>query len=395
MPRRELYMLITLAVINFTNILDFMIMMPLGPQFKRIFDLDPHQWSLLISSYTFTAFLSGLASLFFIDKLDRKPFLNILYIGFIVGTLLCGLANSYELLLAARVFTGMFGGVIGALVLAIVGDVVPPERRGRAMGIVMAGFSGAAALGVPLGLYLGTIFGWQMPFFGIVALGLPIYILMHYTIPNVSGHLSHSQKNSAWMAIKDAFQDKNQLTALIFMVFLLFGQFTLVPFLSPYMVANVGFTEAQLTYIYLAGGIVTIFSSPIIGKLSDKYGKPKVFTYLLLLSLIPILWITHMPVVSVGVVLIATVMFFMFAGGRMIPGTAVVLATAKPNSRGAFMSIRSAIQHLGSAVAAYIGGLIMVELPDGTFENYPLLGYIGVVTSLIALGLIFKIKQLY
>lgn len=383
--------LILLALINFTNILDFMVMMPLGPQLKRTFDLGPSEWSLLIASYALSAFVSGVAAIFFIDKYDRKRFLLITYVFFILGTFLCAIAESYEALLFGRIIAGIFGGTIASSVLAIVGDTTPPEKRATAMGIVMSGFSAAAALGVPFGIYFGTLYNWHMPFYAIVILGIITSFMIYFIVPNITSHIAEGGKISGWTNIKNSFADKNQLIALLFMVVILFGQFSIIPFLSPYMVANVGFTENDLLYIYLFGGIVSIFTSAIIGRLADKFGKIKVFTILLFLSLIPIIIVTNLGKTPIVIVLSVTTIFFIFAGGRMIPATAIVLATAPPQSRGAFMSIRSAVQQLGAGVAGLIAGLIIVEKPDNTFGNYQYVGYIAVAMSLLSLYLIRKI----
>jgi multidrug resistance protein len=380
-----------LALINFTNILDFMVMMPLGPQLKRTFDLGPAEWSLLISSYALSAFVSGVAAIFFIDKYDRKRFLLITYVFFIFGTFLCAIAESYEALLFGRIIAGIFGGTIASSVLAIVGDTTPPEKRATAMGIVMSGFSAAAALGVPFGIYFGTLYNWHMPFYAIVIIGIITSLLIYFIVPNITSHIAEGGKISGWTNIKNSFADKNQLIALLFMVVILFGQFSIIPFLSPYMVANVGFTENDLLYIYLFGGIVSIFTSAIIGRLADRFGKIKVFTILLFLSLIPIIIVTNLGKTPIVTVLSVTTIFFIFAGGRMIPATAIVLATAPPQSRGAFMSIRSAVQQLGAGVAGLIAGIIIVEKPDSTFGNYQYVGYIAVAMSLLSLYLIRKI----
>lgn len=388
--------LILLAAVNFTNILDFMVMMPLGPQLKRVFDLNPGEWSLVIASYTFAAFVSGFASIFFIDRFDRKKFLLFNYSFFLLGTLFCAMANSYEMLLFGRIFAGLFGGTIGSVVLAIVGDIVPPEKRATAMGIVMGGFSAAAALGVPFGIYFGTMFNWHVPFYAILGIGLIIVTLLIIYIPPIQSHVAVKEERiSGWKNIKDSFTDKNQFLALIFMVVMLFGQFSIIPFLSPYMVANIGFSEYDLMYIYLFGGLISVVSSAIIGRLADKHGKIKVFTILLFISLIPIFIITNLVVIPIWQVIIITTSFFIFAGGRMIPGTAIVISTANPKSRGAFMSIRSSIQQLGSGIAAYIAGNIIVEGVDGKYVNYNYVGYIAIATSLISLWLIRKIETKY
>jgi predicted MFS family arabinose efflux permease len=386
-----------MAGISFTTIMDFMIMMPLGPQFKRIFDIGPEMWSAVISSYTFAAAVSGFAAIFFLDAFDRRKALLFMYAGFIVATFLVGLAPNIYLLLAARALTGLFGGIIGALLLAIVGDLVPGPKRGKAIGIVMTGFSAAASLGVPLGLLIGTTFGWRFAFFMIAGFSMLLYVLAWKIVPHVNAHLGRSgsiMRNSI-NGIKAVVTDGNQLLALLFMVLIVFGQFSIIPFISPYMVANVGFEEMELTYIYLAGGTLTVFTSPWFGKIADRRGKHRTFGVLMLLSLIPIYAITNMEPIPIAYVLIFSSMFFVFAAGRMIPASALVLSTAHPDYRGTFMSIRSVAVSLGQGIAAYCAGLIIFELPDGTLSNFSTVGYIGIGTSIASYFILRKLVDRY
>ncbi len=372
-------------------------MMPLGPQFKRIFGIGPEMWSSVISSYTFAAAISGVAAIFFLDFFDRRKALLFVYGGFIISTFLVGFAGSIEMLLAARSLTGLFGGIIGALVLSIVGDVVPNERRGRAMGIIMTGFSAAASLGVPLGLFLGTKFGWEVAFFMIAGFATILYGFAFKLVPPVNSHL---QKNGSRLrnSIKGLIvvtKDKNQLLAMAFTVLIVFGQFSIIPFISPYTVANVGFKEIELTYIYLIGGALTVFTSPFFGKVADRRGRLPTFLVLMLISLIPIYAITHMKPAPIWFVLIFSSMFFVFAAGRMVPASAMVLGTANPNHRGTFMSLRSSLLSLGQGIAAFLAGLIIFENPDGTFENFDIVGYIGIATSVLSYLILRKLKDRY
>jgi predicted MFS family arabinose efflux permease len=390
--KSERWIIIILALINFVNILDFMIMMPLGPQIKRVFILGPSQWSTVVASYTFAAFISGILSIFVIDKFDRKRLLLIVLIGFIVGTFLCGIANSYNTMILARAVAGFFGGVLSSLVLAIVGDVIPFERRSSAMGAVMAGFSAAAALGVPFGLYFGTKFGWQLPFYVAAIFSVFILILAYYKIPFINSHLLLNKNSKPLLVVKEILLSRNKLTGFIFMALIILGQFLIIPFLSPYMVANVGFKEEQLTLIYLIGGLFTVFSGPIIGKLSDRYSNQKVFMILMLISLIPIVVITHLGNTSIPVVLIFTSMFFVFAGGRMIPAMSLVMATAEPRLRGVFMSIRSAIQQIASGLAATISGKIIIEASNKHYMHYNWVGFLAIACSLGSGYLLYRFK---
>ena len=392
---KERIILFVLAAITFTNILDFMVLMPLAPQLKRAFEMDPQEWSLAVSSYSFAAFISGIFSIFFIDRFDRKKFLIFIYAGFIIGTFFCGMAESYNMLVLSRIVTGVFGGIIGGIVLAIVGDIIPPERRGAAMGTIMAGFSAAAALGVPFGLYFGAKFSWHIPFLSIAGFGVLLMALVWYFIPSLNSHISKEAGIKTFQPIMSILRDKNQVVALLFMTLLVFAQFLIIPFLSPYMVKNVGFEEIQLTYIYFAGGVLTIFSSPIFGKLADRFGQFKIFYLLLFLSLIPVFLITNMPRLSILLALVPTSMFFIFAGGRMVPATAIVLGTARPESRGAFMSVRSSLQHIGAGMAAFTSGLIMSEDATGHYLYYEWVGYLSMGCGLLSILLVRRVRMRY
>lgn len=382
-----------LAGVNFTNVLDFMIMMPLGPQLKRVFELSPTQWSSVVSSYTFAAFATGLLSVFIIDKFDRKKLLTYTYIGFTIGTFMCGVASDLVQLMIARSVAGIFGGVLGALALTVVGDVIPFEKRSKAVGKVMAGFSAAAALGVPMGLYLGTKFGWEMPFYITAFVSLVNLVLIQLKFPSIDAHLHIQDKPSVMSSVHTIVRDKNILIGLLFMGFLILGQFTIIPFLSPYMVANVGFKEEDLIYIYFTGGIITAVTSPLIGKIADKKGNKLVFTIFLFLSLIPLYLITNLENTPVIQVLPITVMFFVFAGGRMIPAMTLVMSTAEPRLRGIFMSIRSSIQHLFSGHGAVISGSIIFENSQHQYVNYHIVGFCAMAFSLSCLFLLKSLKS--
>ena len=384
-----------LAAINFTHVLDFMIIMPLGPQLKRVFDLNPQEWSLLVSSYPFAAFFASLAAIFVIDKIGRKKMLLLAFGGFIISTFLMALAPTFGLLLGARIIAGMFGGTTGTLLLTIVGDVVPLERRGTAMGKIMAGFSGAAALGVPFGIYFGTFYGWQMPFYTTGIISIFIFILVIFKIPSLKEHLLEKNPIRVPAAIKMIYQDKNIMKSFLFLALLIFGQFTILPFLSPYMVSNVGFREEQLTYIYLFGGLLTVFSGPFIGKLGDMKGNTNIFMIWALISLIPIFLITRLEVTPIYIAITLTTLLFIFVGGRMIPALAIIISTAAPEIRGVFMGIRAAVQQLAAGIAAYVAGLIMIENVDGTYGNYEVVGLIAVAFSILSILIVKRIKIKY
>lgn len=391
MNTKERLLLLTLAAINFTNIMDFMIMMPLGPQLMRIFNINTQQFGLVVSSYTFSAGFSGFCTAFFIDKFDRKRFLQVLYAGFLIGTLLCGLANTYELLMIARIFTGLFGGVLGAVILAIVGDVIPFNRRGQAMGFVMAAFSIASVLGVPFGLRIANQFGWNSPFLLLAFLALPVQFFIFKFVPNLSTHTQAGKQVQVLQVIKNITSSPNQRKAITLMMVVMFGHFSIIPFLSPYMVSNVGFTEGQLEQIYFFGGLSTIIASPLIGKLADRIGKLKVFTIFVCISIIPVLFITNMPRVDIWITLIATSVFFAVSSGRFIPAQAMVTATVEPQNRGSFMSIVSSMQQLSAGLAAYIAGLVVIKQTNGEMLHYNWVGLMSIAAAVITLFLVRRI----
>jgi MFS transporter, DHA1 family, inner membrane transport protein len=389
--KKERILLLLLAAVQFTNVVDFMIIMPLGPQLKRQFGIDPQEFSLLVSAYTLSAFFTGLLAAFYIDRLDRKSALLYSYVGFILGTLACAYAPSFGLLLSARILTGAFGGLLSALVLAIIGDAFPLNRRAGAMGTVMASFAVGSVIGVPFGLFLASKFSWHASFYYLAGLSALIVPLIMLYVPKLRAHIGEKHEKPL-TAITSILKDKNQLRALLLMAILMLGQFMVVPFVAQYMEANVGFTDKTIIYIYLLGGIATFFTSPWVGRLADKYGRFKVFTTFILISLVPLVLITNMPHISIWPVLAVTTIFFITSSGRMIPATTMVTATVSPQRRGSFMSVNSSVQNLFESIGAFIGGTIIGEAANKQLTNYWIVGLIAVGTSLICILVASKIK---
>lgn len=337
LTKSELGLLLVLALVQFTHIIDFMIVMPLGAQFMTIFDITPKQFSWIVSSYSATAFLAGFLSALFIDRFDRKYALLVLYLGFILGTFACSQASSYGFFLLARMLTGAFGGVLAALILSIVGDVIPFSRRGRAMSVIMTAFSAASVIGVPLGLYLAAQFNWKMPFLATAVFSGIVGILIFFVVPSMKKHLQEKQnREHPFFVVAKIAQNSNQLQALLFNVVLMLGHFTIIPFIAPYMQLNIGFSDFQITYVYLIGGLLTVFVLPIFGRLSDKFGHARVFAFASLGAVFSIFAITNLPPVSIPLALLVTSSFFVVASGRNVPALTLITSVVRPENRGSF-----------------------------------------------------------
>ncbi|MCB9266884.1 MAG: MFS transporter [Lewinellaceae bacterium] len=389
----EKLLLFTLAIVQFTHILDFMIIMPLGSQFMRIFDISPGQFSLMVSAYAGSAFVMGLFSAMFIDRFGRKQALLISYIGFTIGTLACAAAPGYLVFLAARSITGAFGGILEALVLSIVGDAIPLKRRAKAMGTVMTAFSVASVIGVPAGIYLAAEFSWRAPFLTVGVLALLLTFCIYFFLPPLRDHLeSGNIQRNPLRVMGNIFGDANQRRALLFTVILMLGHFTIIPFIAPYMQLNIGFSDYQVTYIYLIGGTLTVFLLPFFGRLADRYGHAIVFTVSSLFALFSIFAITNLPSVSIGLALCATSSFFVVASGRNVPATTMVTSVVRPESRGSFMSVRASVQQMALALSSFLAGLIITKNGDGSLSNYQYVGYIAIIMSLVAVGVAWRLK---
>jgi len=390
--RRELALLAVLATIQFTHIVDFMIVMPLGPQFMRLFGIGPDAFGALVSAYTFAAAVSGVAAAFVIDRFDRKRALLAIYGGFVCATALCGLAPGFELLLAARVVAGLFGGVLGALILAIVADVVPYSRRARANALVASAFSLAAVVGVPLGLWFAAQYTWRAPFLVLAATTVVIGVAATRLLPSLTTHLDASARRRPIAQLRAIFGVPNHLRAFAFTLSLMFAGFTVIPYIAAYNVANVGLSEHDITYIYLIGGLGTLVTAQVIGALADRYGKKRVFTIVAVLSMAPLLITTHLPRLPLAWVLPFSTLFFVLVPGRFGPAMALISGSAEPRLRGSFMSFNAAVQQFGAGMSALVAGIIIGRGQDGALTNYDWVGWLAVGFTLVAIVLARHIR---
>ena len=391
-PRRERWLLFTLAGIQFTHILDFMIMMPLGPQFTALFGISNAQFGLLVSAYTLSAGLSGLMAATYIDRFSRKRLLLTMYTLFGLATLACGLAPDYAWLMVARVAAGLFGGVLSALSQTIVADVIPFERRGRAMSVVMTSFSVSTVAGVPLGLFLAAHLSWHAPFFGIAALVGLLSWGAWQTLPRLDAHLHHPERVSVWRGIGQVLVEVNHLKAFGVSGLMMFAGFTVIPYITIYLQSNAGMQTAEVPWIYLCGGVATLLSARYFGRLTDRMGKVRVFQRLALAVTVPLMATTLSQGLPLwGLLAISTLLFTMMSG-RMIPGMAMISSAVEPRLRGTFMTLNSAVQSASMGLAALVAGLIIGRDAQGQLTGYWVAGLLGVAASFLSVWLAGRLR---
>ena len=399
-PRREAWLLLTIAGIQFSHIVDFMIMMPLGPQLTRIFGIGDAQFGLLVSSYTFAAGASGLLAAGYIDRFDRKRLLLALYGGFALATLACGLAPTYGALMAARIAAGAFGGVLTAVAHTIVADVIPFERRGRAAAVVMSSFSVATVAGVPASLWLAAWAGWHAPFIAIAVLCAGLALAASLTLPRLSHHLAGGGAG-VWRGMAEVVADANHRRAFVFSALLMTTGFTLIPYITLFNTSNAGLQDHQIPLLYLFGGIGSLLSARWVGRLTDRHGKVRVFGWIAALVQLPLLgvalapeawqWLTgtplRAPVPQVGLLLVVAMSTAMFAimSGRMIPGMAILASAAEPARRGTFMAFNGAVQSAAMGLAALVGGLIISRDDSGLLRHFWVAALVGCAASLASI----------
>ena len=386
-PRRERWLLFTLAGIQFTHILDFMIMMPLGPQFTALFGISNAQFGLLVSAYTLWAGFSGLMAATYIDRFGRKQLLLGMYSLFGLATLACALAPDYLWLMVARVAAGLFGGVLSALSQTIVADVIPFERRGRAMSVVMTSFSVSTVAGVPLGLFLAAHFNWHAPFVGIAALVGLLSLAAWQTLPRLDAHLHHPERVSVWRGIGQVLAEPNHLKAFAVSGLMMFAAFTVIPYITIYLQSNAGMKTQEVPWIYLCGGLATLLSARYFGRLTDRVGKVQMFQRLALAVTVPLMGTTLSQGLPLWGLLAISTLFFTVMSGRMIPGMAMISSAALPRLRGTFMTLNSAVQSASMGLAALVAGLIIGRDAQGQLTGYWVAGLLGVVASLLSVWL--------
>ncbi len=381
---RERRMIWVLAGIQFVHILDFVLMMPLGPQLMRLFALSAADFGLLVSVYMFVAAAAGVAASAFMDRFDRRKVVCALLAGFVVAVAATAAAQSYAMLVVAHALAGGFGGVLGMQLHAFVGDTIPDGRRGSVTGILMSAFAVASVAGVPIGLVLADYGSWRAPFAGLALVSAVLLVVALRVLPPVTAHMEAGASERVLARLGRVLANGNHLRAFLLVAMLMFAGFSVIPYLAPYMVQNVGLKESQLAILYFFGGAATLFSARWIGRQVDLHGKQRVFRAVAIASTLPILISTHLPPVSLTVATLVSVLFMTIVSGRFVPLMALVNAAAEPGQRGSFLSLSGAVQQACAGLGSLVAGLIIGHGVAGELTRYGWVGWLAVVLTLAA-----------
>jgi predicted MFS family arabinose efflux permease len=389
----QMFVVALLAFLQFSIVLDFMIISPLGAIIMPDLNINTQRFGEIVSAYAFSAGVSGFLAAGFADRFDRKRFLLFFYSGFIAGTALCALSPNYPLLLAARTVTGLFGGVIASIVLAIATDLFPLEIRGRVMGIIQTAFSASQILGIPAGLFIANLWNWHAAFLMIALIATPIGVVIAIYMRPVVGHLALKQNESPWRHLTGTVLVPRYAIAFVTTALLVTGGYMLLPFASAYTVNNLGIQLTDLPTVYLASGAFTIFAGPLIGRISDTFGKYRTFIFGCALSIIMVLVYTHLPQVSLVTLIVVNILLFVGIFSRMIPSQALISAIPEVGKRGSFNAVSASLQQLSGGIASIIAGIVVAQGPAGDIKRFDDLGYIVVATTLVSIGLMYFIQK--
>lgn len=387
--------IVLLALTQFTVVLDFMVMSPLGDMLMKSMSLTTSQFGFAVSAYAFSAGISGLLTAGFADKFDRKKLLLFFYIGFIAGTLFCGVATNYHILIAARIITGLFGGVIGSISMAIVADLFSLQQRGRAMGFMQMGFGASQVLGIPISLYIANQWGWQSPFIMIVGLSFIIWLAVIVKLRPVIMHLELKTERTAFKHLWHTIKQRSYRIGFLSTALLSLGGFMMMPWGSAFAINNLHVTAHQLPVLFMVGGIVSLIIMPVVGRLSDKADKFKVFTAAALWLMVTVVIYTNLVTVHFAIVIIMNILMMIGIMSRMIPAMALISVLPQIQDRGAFMSINSSLQQIAGGIAAAIGGIIVMQKTQTSpLEHYDTLGYVIVVIIIVNIIMLYRVGKI-
>lgn len=384
-----------LALTQFTVVLDFMVMSPLGDMLMKSMSLKPAQFGFAVSAYAFSAGISGLLTAGFADRFDRKKLLLFFYVGFIAGTLLCGISHTYPMLIAARIVTGLFGGVIGSISLAIVADLFPLEQRGRIMGFMQMGFGASQVLGIPIGLFIANYWGWQSPFLMIVGLATVIWLLITMKMQPINKHLALQTTHNAFTHLWRTIAKRDYRIGFLATAMLSLGGFMMMPWGSAFAINNLHVTTHQLPVLFMVAGISTLIIMPLIGRLSDQVDKFKIFAMASIWMIVMVIIYTNLSIIPFWFVLVMNIFFMIGIMSRMVPAMALTSSLPKMADRGAYMSVSSSLQQMAGGVAAAVGGMIVVQKTEfSPLEHYNTLGYVITGLTLISIYMLYRVSRM-
>ena len=385
-----------LAFVQFTIIIDFMIMSPLGAIIMPALNITAAQFGVAVSAYAFSAGISGILAAGFADRFDRKRLLLFFYVGFTLGTTLCALAPTFHVLLLGRIVTGLFGGVMGSIVLAIVTDLFALRLRGRVMGFVQTAFAASQVLGIPVGLFLSNHWNWHVSFAALVGLSIAGMIAVVLLMKPVNGHLLLKQDTNAFRHLIATVGQPRYTLAFAVTTLLATGGFMLMPFGSAYTVNNLGIDIAHLPTIYLVSGLFSIFTGPLVGRASDAFGKFPTFAFGSAVSIVMVLIYTHLDYLghaTLITVIVVNVLMFVGIFSRMIPSQALISAIPEPSQRGSFSAVSASLQQLSGGLGSVLAAAIIAQNADGSLRHFDWVGYIVVATTLTSLVAMYFVQK--
>ena len=384
-----------LAILQFTIVLDFMILAPLGDILMKSMNMSTKQFGTVVSAYAISACISGIFAAGFADKFDRKKLLLFFYAGFILGTYFCAISYNYETLFIARIITGLFGGVIGSISMAIITDIFTINQRGKVMGFVQMAFGGSQILGIPIGLVLANYWSWHATFYMVLILAFILGIALVIKLKPLTEHLKLINNKNALQHLLQTIKKKDYRIGFLATALLSMGGFMIMPFSTAFIVNNIHIAQSQVAIIFFFTGIFSIIIMPIVGKLSDKYDKLMIFGIGTIIAIVMVVIYTHLSPVPIWLVIIVNIVLFIGIMSRMVPATALNSAVPDAYDRGAYMSINSSLQQFAGGIAALFSGLVVVQKSKNSpIENFDVLGYVMVVLMLMCFYFVFKVNVL-
>jgi predicted MFS family arabinose efflux permease len=391
LSRPEWTVLLVLVAIQFTHIVDFVIIMPLGDRLRKELIISPGEFGSIVAAYAWAAGLASLLASFVMDRFDRKKTLLAMYAGFAVSTLACGLAPGYGWLLASRILAGVFGGLAAVTLMAVIGDIFPPEKRGRATGAVISAFAVASIAGLPIGLLLAEAFGRGAPFIALAGLSGIVWLVAWRRLPAVRGHLA-ARRRPPLAEFAAVAREPNHRWGFAFSFFLVLGTFTVASFIGPVFSSINGWSEQQLAILYLVGGVLTLIGTNLVGRLADRLPRLPLFRILAGGAMVLAIVVSNLPPGPLWVATLVMGAFMVFAAGRMVPAQAMLLGASPPAVRGAFMSLNTSVQHLATGLAPTIAGALIYETAEGKLAGFPAVGLVSAAAAAMAIILAGRLK---